>query len=73
MSVIILGLRLVKVTYNSTSAGLPWPMILSKLSGVSSRTFDALAAANNDANNEKENNMVARREGGNHKWLLKRF
>jgi hypothetical protein len=28
-------------TYNSTSAGLPWPMIESKLDGSRSMTFDA--------------------------------
>lgn len=44
--------------YNSIRAGLPLPTTLSKLSGPSSRTFDALApAARADKKRENEKSM----------------
>lgn len=44
-------------TYNSTRPGFPFPITESKLSGVRSRTFDALAPANRAAKKGRENNM----------------
>ena len=56
-------------TYNSTSAGFPWPMMLSKLSGFSSTTFEAKAVANEvaTAKSEKVNFIFSttyREDGG---------
>ena len=46
VSVLVRSIRTVQ-THNSTRAGLPFPMYSSKLSGLSSRTFEAATAATN--------------------------
>lgn len=59
-------------TYNSTKAGLPFPMCSSKLSGVSSSTFDAnaLPTESTVANSANENRMVVVVERG--RWGAER-
>ena len=54
---------MVQWTYNSTNPGLPFPIKVSKLSGIRSSTFDAPTVASKVTNNENENNM-----GGGKCW-----
>ena len=56
--------QLQNIAHNSTRAGVPLPITVSKLSGTSSTTFEALTAAQRAARNkEKEGLMVQTRVG----------